>query len=83
MAVAITCGYGGYLLPLLAAHSSWILGNKFLWNIIQNTNIFCQENIVYKITAIFYDLNLLKQYQKIIVLASQATNSAWGVWLVL
>ena len=23
MAVAITCGYGGYLLPLLAAHSSW------------------------------------------------------------
>ena len=22
MAVAITCGYGGYLLPLLAAHSS-------------------------------------------------------------
>ena len=24
MAVAITCGYGGYLLPLLAAHSSWI-----------------------------------------------------------
>ena len=27
MAVAITCGYGGYLLPLLAAHSSfsWIL----------------------------------------------------------
>ena len=62
---------------------NWILGNKFLWNIIQNTNIFCQENIVYKITAIFYDLNLLKQYQKLIVLASQATNSAWGVWLVL
>ena len=25
MAVAITCGYGGYLLPLLAAHSSFIL----------------------------------------------------------
>ena len=26
MAVAITCGYGGYLLPLLAAHSSyWIV----------------------------------------------------------
>ena len=24
MAVAITCGYGGYLLPLLAAHSSYI-----------------------------------------------------------
>ena len=24
MAVAITCGYGGYLLPLLAAHSSFI-----------------------------------------------------------
>ena len=23
MAVAITCGYGGYLLPLLAAHSSY------------------------------------------------------------
>ena len=23
MAVAITCGYGGYLLPLLAAHSSF------------------------------------------------------------
>ena len=25
MAVAITCGYGGYLLPLLAAHSSFFL----------------------------------------------------------
>ena len=25
MAVAITCGYGGYLLPLLAAHSSYLL----------------------------------------------------------
>ena len=25
MAVAITCGYGGYLLPLLAAHSNYIL----------------------------------------------------------
>ena len=25
MAVAITCGYGGYLLPLLAAHSSFIM----------------------------------------------------------
>ena len=25
MAVAITCGYGGYLLPLLAAHSSFSL----------------------------------------------------------
>ena len=24
MAVAITCGYGGYLLPLLAAHSSYL-----------------------------------------------------------
>ena len=43
MAVAITCGYGGYLLPLLAAHSSyhlvyynneliqiWALGLEFL-----------------------------------------------------
>ena len=28
MAVAITCGYGGYLLPLLAAHSSLFL--KFI-----------------------------------------------------
>ena len=27
MAVAITCGYGGYLLPLLAAHSSFIYFN--------------------------------------------------------
>ena len=34
MAVAITCGYGGYLLPLLAAHSSF---NR-------NYNIFIQEN---------------------------------------
>ena len=25
MAVAIICGYGGYLLPLLAAHSSLLL----------------------------------------------------------
>ena len=30
MAVAITCGYGGYLLPLLAAHSS--VNRKFLIN---------------------------------------------------
>ena len=27
MAVAITCGYGGYLLPLLAAHSSFFSYN--------------------------------------------------------
>ena len=32
MAVAITCGYGGYLLPLLAAHSSYTyLFRKFIW----------------------------------------------------
>ena len=28
MAVAITCGYGGYLLPLLAAHSSLFVNPK-------------------------------------------------------
>ena len=28
MAVAITCGYGGYLLPLLAAHSSFCWCNQ-------------------------------------------------------
>ena len=34
MAVAITCGYGGYLLPLLAAHSSFC--NDFLmgWGVL-------------------------------------------------
>ena len=32
MAVAITCGYGGYLLPLLAAHSS------FFWDSVNWTN---------------------------------------------
>ena len=35
MAVAITCGYGGYLLPLLAAHSSWCLA--FMMNVSDNT----------------------------------------------
>ena len=33
MAVAITCGYGGYLLPLLAAHSS------FIWNWSNTINV--------------------------------------------
>ena len=33
MAVAITCGYGGYLLPLLAAHSSLFLNTS---KVIQN-----------------------------------------------
>ena len=42
MAVAVTCGYGGYLLPLLAAHSScfkyerqwvhWSAPHHWLWN---------------------------------------------------
>ena len=31
MAVAITCGYGGYLLPLLAAHSSLVLVKYFFF----------------------------------------------------
>ena len=34
MAVAITCGYGGYLLPLLAAHSS-LLSTTFISPLIQ------------------------------------------------
>ena len=44
MAVAITCGYGGYLLPLLVAHSSLNLGNKFQWNFNPNMMMFIQEN---------------------------------------
>ena len=39
MAVAITCGYGGYLLPLLAAHSSY---NLFLFNFFLMTCSFSQ-----------------------------------------
>ena len=31
MAVAITCGYGGYLLPLLAAHSSFENATYLVW----------------------------------------------------
>ena len=31
MAVAITCGYGGYLLPLLAAHSSFKMDLSDCW----------------------------------------------------
>ena len=31
MAVAITCGYGGYLLPLLAAHSSLTLQKPLIF----------------------------------------------------
>ena len=56
MAVAITCGYGGYLLPLLAAHSSWTFGNKLQWNLNQNSYIFVEENalenVVWKMAAI-------------------------------
>ena len=38
MAVAITCGYGGYLLPLLAAHSSlFLVSNCFC--LIGTTNL--------------------------------------------
>ena len=35
MAVAITCGYGGYLLPLLAAHSSYSLRLDYEWAVSQ------------------------------------------------
>ena len=36
MAVAITCGYGGYMLPLLAAHSSWIwITVECCYNVLQ------------------------------------------------
>ena len=38
MAVAITCGYGGYLLPLLAAHSS--LNSRFCHNCYQTLTFF-------------------------------------------
>ena len=40
MAVAITCGYGGYLLPLLAAHSSLSIANSDATkNIVKESNI--------------------------------------------
>ena len=35
MAVAITCGYGGYLLPLLAAHSSLLSIYQRKWYVIK------------------------------------------------
>ena len=38
MAVAITCGYGGYLLPLLAAHSSWFVKFYGLWHFFNLLN---------------------------------------------
>ena len=45
MAVAITCGYGGYLLPLLAAHSSWKMKiyciTSFQYNVIVGWGITC------------------------------------------
>ena len=41
MAVAITCGYGGYLLPLLAAHSSFNIGMS--GNQIQICAIYCSR----------------------------------------
>ena len=41
MAVAITCGYGGYLLPLLAAHSSF---NCFFLRLI----ITCRLWVIYE-----------------------------------
>ena len=44
MAVAITCGYGGYLLPLLAAHSSfccsqWHYPRRTIWRVTLWFNI--------------------------------------------
>ena len=39
MAVAITCGYGGYLLPLLAAHSSFICNIIIYHMKLANTSI--------------------------------------------
>ena len=41
MAVAITCGYGGYLLPLLAAYSSWY------WIFKERVYIILSKKIVY------------------------------------
>ena len=38
-AVAITCGYGGYLLPLLAVHSSFILDSCALFHFNFNPNL--------------------------------------------
>ena len=43
MAVAITCGYGGYLLPLLAAHSSFHW-RKCIWKC-------CLQNIGYLVSV--------------------------------
>ena len=48
MAVAITCGYGGYLLPLLAAHSSFFntwtnIGSSLLRSSDINLSVISQE----------------------------------------
>ena len=54
MSVAITCGYGGYLLPLLAAHSSCHLephGNKLQWNINKIIKHHLKKSILRKITV--------------------------------
>ena len=40
MAVAISCGYGGYLLPLLAAHSS------YNWDVVRVDMMTCGQKAV-------------------------------------
>ena len=52
MAVAITCGYGGYLLPLLAAHSSFI---ESLYQYEPHIHIFYQtdkEFVLYRYAVV-------------------------------
>ena len=54
MAVAITCGYGGYLLPLLAAHSSWHCKS------INSRHLDCGANGLEKeLTSIYSEHNIM------------------------
>ena len=59
MAVAISCGYGGYLLPLLAAHSSFFLELNMLYSLwvgdtVWNMHIFCFAGIMLMWFIYFY-----------------------------
>ena len=57
MAVAITCGYGGYLLPLLAAHSSSIWTQFSMLRILMSRiNVF--QGPILSIHAIFLKVQL-------------------------
>ena len=75
MAVAITCGYGGYLLPLLAAHSSQTWRKKTICWMESLIKLW-----VYKLQLpIFYELS---NFQSFVIVVRLLRASRLYIWLV-